>query len=470
MVIANSTVVTPDDISSALNIVIDDGIISDVTFERPPADHIIDGTGLVSVPGPIDPHVHYGVYSPIDQAAETESHAAAVGGVTGMMRMLRLPDRFEDSIPAQLDAMAQHHHIDYALHASVFTPQQIRGMQFCSEKNIKSFKIYMNLGGEVGHVYMDTPPYSEGLVPSTVHVDNHMVRETVREAAQLDCPVLVHAEDYTMCGCGIKEAQEKNLDGLSAWSESRPPDSEAKAIREVSKYARMYNCMLYFVHVGSAAAIRQIREEQSRGTRILVETCPHYLVTSHEEQHGYLAKVMPPIRTRTDRDAVWGALADGTIGMIGTDHVANRLGPKLGKGESVWEALAGFPGVGASVPIMLHEGVNKNRISIDKFAQITSANTANLFGLHGKGRITVGYDADIAMLDLKLEKKIEHEMFGGFSDYSIYEGMKLRGWPVRTIVRGQVICEDFDVIGRPGYGKMIRRYSLAETVNKYNTL
>ena len=334
--------ITPEYISNAINIVIDDGVISDLTTEKPPADNTINGDGLVSVPGPIDTHMHYGVYSPIDKAAETESHAAAVGGVTTMMRMLRLPERFQESLPEQLDAMALHHYVDYAIHASVFTRQQIRGMKYCTEKNIKSFKIYMNLGGDVGHVYMDTPPGSDALVPSRVHVDDDIVQRTVRKASRLNCPVLVHAEDYQMCGCGIKEAREKNLDGLSAWSESRPPDSEAKAIRKVSKYARMHGCMLYFVHVGSAAALNQIRIEKSRGTHMIVETCPHYLATSHEEQQGYLAKVMPPIRTRVDRDAVWDAIKDYTINVIGTDHVANRLGAKLGGGKSVWDALAGF--------------------------------------------------------------------------------------------------------------------------------
>ena len=106
-----------------------------------------------------------------------------------MMRMLRLSGPFDESLPEQLDAMSANHHVDYAIHASVFTPEQVRTMEFCSEKcNVRSFKIYMNLGGEVGHVYMDMPPGSSELAPSDVHVDDHMVRETVREGRAARLP------------------------------------------------------------------------------------------------------------------------------------------------------------------------------------------------------------------------------------------------------------------------------------------
>lgn len=438
-------------------IVVDAGVISDVTLGEPPdADECIDATGLVSVPGVIDPHVHYGVYSPISKAAKTESHAAAVGGITTMMRMLRLPDPFETSLPGQLDMMAQHHHVDYAVHASVFTPEQVRGMKFCVENGVTSFKIYMNLGGGVGHVYMDMKPELNQLVPSHVNVHNNLVSDIVREAAHLDCPVLVHAEDYEMCDCGMKDARERNLDGLSVWSESRPPESEAKSIKTVSAFGREYGCTIYFVHVGSATALEQIRQEQSRNTRIFVETCPHYLRLSHEGRQGYLAKVMPPIRTDADRDMVWRAIADGLIDTIGTDHVANRLGLKLG-GNDVWGALAGFPGIGTLVPIMLHEGVNSGRITLDEFVRITSYNTARVFGLSRKGRIIPGCDADITILDLKREQKVTPDLFGGFSDYSVYEDSVFKGWPVMTVVRGKVVSDEFKVTGKPGYGMMARR-------------
>ena len=455
-VITDSHVVLPQGMIDK-NIIIDEGKIVGLTNDIPSCDHKINGNGLISVPGPIDTHVHYGVYSPINEAAKTESHAAAIGGITTMMRMLRLGDSFSNSLQSQIDAASQNHYVDYAIHASVFTKQQINEMNLCVDKGITSFKIYMNLGGEVGHVYMDMPPNSTQLSPAQVNVTDEIVEQTVKTAASLGCPVLVHAEDYESCGCGIKTAKEKKQDGLSAWSESRSPEFEAKAIKTVSKFGRDYDCVIYFVHIGSEKALEQIQEEKKLGTKIYVETCPHYLTLSYEKQDGYLAKVMPPIRTENDRKAVWKALSGNQIDTIGTDHVANQLKLKLG-GDDVWGALAGFPGIGTVLPILLNDGVNQNKITLEQFVHFTSTNAAKIFGMYPKkGTLEKDSDADITMIDLKKEKKASSELFGGFSDYIVYEGRNLKGWPVKTIVRGELISDDFEVIGKLGHGKLVER-------------
>ncbi len=204
-VIVDSHVILPSGMLDK-NIVIDDGKIVGLTSDVPSCDRKINGDGLISVPGPIDTHVHYGVYSPINEAAKTESHAAAIGGITTMMRMLRLENPFTASLQPQLEAAAKNHYVDYAIHASVFNTKQIDQMDYCVRKGITSFKIYMNLGGDVGHVYMDMPPDSSQLVASKVNVTDEIVEQTVKTAAKLGCPVLVHAEDYESCGCGIKIA------------------------------------------------------------------------------------------------------------------------------------------------------------------------------------------------------------------------------------------------------------------------
>jgi len=455
-VITDSHIILPQGMIDK-NILIDEGKIVGFTNDTPACDNKINGNGLISVPGPMDTHVHYGVYSPINEAAKTESHAAAIGGITTMMRMLRLGDPFSISLQAQLDASSQSHYIDYAIHASVFTPQQINEMNICVEKGITSFKIYMNLGGEIGHVYMDIPPNSSKLVESQVDVTDEIVEQTVKTAALLGCPILVHAEDYESCGCGIKTAKEKNQDGLSAWSNSRSPEFEAKAIKTVSKYGRDYDCVIYFAHIGSERALAQIEEEKKLGTKIFVETCPHYLSLSYDKQEGYLAKVMPPIRTENDNKAIWNALSENRIDTIGTDHVANQLKLKLA-GDDVWGALAGFPGIGTVIPILLNDGVNQNRITLEQFVQFTSQNAAKIFGMYPqKGTLEKNSDADITMIDLKKEKKVTSDLFGGFSDYIVYEGRNLKGWPVKTIVRGEIVADDFEIIGKLGHGKLVER-------------
>lgn len=437
------------------NLVIDDGKIIDFTTDVPPCDKKINARGLVAIPGVIDTHVHYGVYSPIDEAARTESKAAALGGVTTMMRMLRLGRPYHTHLQDHLTASKKSHYVDYTIHATIFDEKQAGDMKYCTEHNITSFKIYMNLGGEVGHVYMDMDPGSSGLFERTVQLETNTIRAVCKNAASLGCPVLVHAEDYEMCGCGIKKAKQDKKDGLAAWSQSRPPDSEAKSIKKVCEIAREFGTTIYFVHIGSAIALDTISQEKKKGTKIFVETCPHYLTLSYEKQNGYLAKVMPPIRTSSDNEKIWSAMISGDIDTIGTDHVANRLNLKVG--QDVWSSLAGFPGIGTSLPILLSEGVNKNKINLQQLAHLSSGNAAKIFGLSGKGSIQKGFDADIALVDLKKEHTVSSEFFGSFSDYLVYEGWKLKGWPITTMVRGKLVTENMQVVGKLGHGQMVQR-------------
>ena len=166
---------------------------------------------------------------------------------------------------------------------------------------------------------------------------------------------------------------------------------------------------------------------------------------------------MPPIRSESDVLSVWNAISQNHVNTIGTDHVANQLKLKL-NGDTVWDALAGFPGIGTLLPLMLSEGVNKNKITISQLVSLTSMNAAKIFGMYPtKGSLELNSDADITLIDLKKEQKVTSELFGGFSDYIVYDGWKLKGWPVKTIVRGQTVAEDFQVVGKCGYGELVSR-------------
>ncbi|MDE1766396.1 MAG: amidohydrolase family protein [Thaumarchaeota archaeon] len=455
-VILDSHVVLPTGIVDK-NIVIDQGKIVKLTSDIPQCDSKINARGLVALPGIIDPHVHYGVYSPIEQAAVTESKVAAVGGITTMMRMLRMGGSYRKNLDSHLSESAKSHYVDYTIHASILHESQIDEMEFCMKKGITSFKLYMNLGDEVGHVYMDMVPGKNLLVEDKVEISSKIVERVIEKASALGCNVLVHAEDYQMCSCGIREAREKNKNGLGAWSESRPAESEVKSIITASEMARKAGCTIYFVHIGSQTAMDAILKERKNGTKIFVETCPHYLTLSHESQQGYLAKVMPPIRSSKDTERIWREMQGNTIDTIGTDHVANQLRLKIG-GNTVWDALAGFPGMGTMLPILLSEGVNRGKITLPQLSNLTSLNAAKIFGMYPKkGIIQKDSDADLVLADLKAEKKASAELLGGFSDYTVYEGWTLKGWPVKTLVRGTMIAEDFKVVGNPGFGKFIPR-------------
>ena len=412
-VLTNSHVILPDKILNK-NILINDGKIVGFATYTPQCDIKINCEGLISIPGMIDTHVHYGVYSPLEHAATTESRLAAIGGVTTIMRMLRLSGSYQNELSKQLLVSSNSHHIDYTIHASILNKSQINEMKYCIEKGISSFKLYMNLGPDIDTIHMDMNIGTTNLQKVKVNMTDDIFENVIKKASRLNCPVLVHAENYDMCLHEMKNAQIHNQNGLKAWSKSRPQKSEVKSIKLISALARKFNCILYFVHIGSISAMKQIIKEKNLGTKIYTETCPHYLSMSHDVYDNYLLKVMPPIRTHNDISYIWKSLSHNYIDAIGTDHVANKLDMKIG--TNIWNSLAGFPGLGTTLPLLIHEGIHKKRISLHQLIKLTSVNAAKIFGMYPlKGSLNYGSDADITIIDLNKEIKVHHDLFNGFS-------------------------------------------------------
>lgn len=473
LLIMNASVVIPRvGIIDDTNIMIEDGKIKSLanSANDVSASRKIDARGKYVLPGAIDPHVHYGVYTPINEAARTESRSAAVGGVTTMIRMLRLFDDYSNSnISKQLLASKDNHYIDYSIHASILRPDQVRDIPYLRELGISSVKVYMNLGADLNRIHMDLEPDTYGLRDGLVNMTDELMSSIVKECANVHSTILVHAENPVVCSEHIRKAKEIGMAHLEAWSYCRPPYSEAQSIAKISDLGRMSagsssSVNLYFVHVGSTAAIDAILAEREKGqSNYYIETCPHYL--THTTEFGNLiGKVTPPIRSKSDLQSMWSALRNGIVDTIGTDHVANRLEMKMGKGD-IWSALSGFPGIATMLPVLLSKGVNEDRIGIERVAEVTSYNTARIFGIYPKkGTIQPGSDADLTIVDLDLEKTVTPDLLQSYSDYTIYDGWKLRGWPVMTIVRGNIIMEDGQVANEAlGHGEFIPRPVVAIT-------
>jgi dihydropyrimidinase len=463
LLIMNASAVIPRvGIIDDANIMIEDGKIKSLTNSANDvsASRKIDARGKYIIPGAIDPHVHYGVYTPINEAARTESRSAAVGGVTTMIRMLRLFDGYgNNNISKQLHASKGNHYIDYSIHASILRPDQVRDIPYLKELGISSVKIYMNLGADLNRIHMDLEPNSYELRDGLVNMTDELMSSIVKECTNVHSTILVHAENPVVCSEQMRKAKEKRMAHLEAWSYCRPPYSEAQSIAKISDLGRMSGIdNMYFVHVGSSGAIDAILAQREKGqSNYYIETCPHYL--THTTEFGNLTgKVTPPIRSKSDLQSMWSALRNGIVDTIGTDHVANRLEMKMGKGD-IWSALSGFPGIATMLPVLLSKGVNENRIGIERVAEVTSYNTARIFGIYPKkGTIQPGSDADLTIVDLDLEKTVTADLLQSYSDYTIYDGWKLRGWPVMTIVRGNIIMEDGQVLNEAlGHGEFISR-------------
>jgi dihydropyrimidinase len=473
--ITNAAAVIPRIGIVQTNIMIENGKIKTLTksIDNIHASKIINANGKYVLPGVIDPHVHYGVYTPIDEAAQTESRSAAVGGVTTMIRMLRIHESYQKKIGKQLEASKHHHHIDYSIHASILTLDQIKDIPYLKKIGINSVKIYMNLGADLNRIFMDLEPSNHDIREGEVNMTDELMSSIIEEASKVHSTVLVHAEDPVICADHIKRKRESesmsetmttttmstNSSSLKTWSDCRPStSSEAESIKKIAVIGRKYGSNLYFVHIGSTAALEAILAEKEKGSsNFYIETCPHYL-THTTEFEKLTGKVVPPIRSKSDVQSMWSALRNGIIDTIGTDHVANRLSMKMGSGD-VWSALAGFPGIATMLPVLLSKGVNENRITMEQVAEITSYNTARIFGMYpNKGTIQLGSDADLTIVDLELQQKVTPDLLQSHSDYTIYDGWTLQGWPVLTMVRGEVIMENGSVNNESlGHGKFVAR-------------
>ena len=263
----------------------------------------------------------------------------------------------------------------------------------------------------------------------------------------------VHSENSEIILSLIKKHKEAGREGLPVWSECRPNFTESECISRVLTFAEALDCPIYIVHLSTREGLEVIRQFKARHKKLFVETCPHYLTLTKEAPIGSLGKVNPPLRSAEDKEALWRGIAEGLIDTIGSDHCPFI---KEDKPESIWEARTGFPGSTTILPLLLSEGVHKKRITLEKVAEMTSMNPARIFNLFPrKGTIQVGSDADLCIVDLNLSRQVEPKLLHGVSDFSVYDGWTLKGWPVLTMVRGKTVMKDGEIVGSPGHGRFI---------------
>jgi dihydroorotase (multifunctional complex type) len=390
----------------------------------PEAHRVIDLDGRVLLPGVIDPHCHLGVNYEYDDDMSTETAAAAVGGVTTVLLFIRNPHG--SYIPFYKDRRArgeEQAHIDFGFHFGIQREDHIPEIpQVATETGVQSFKCHM--GYEPGNPI--------GIVSST----DAWVFGAMREAAKLPRGVVsVHCENTELAYMLKKEMMATSRQDLPAYTESRPAFVEEEAISRVLKLAEVTNCPLYIVHTSVGAGPTLARQARERGTDVMMETCPHYLVrTAHDPDLGPTAKISPPLRDRQNQEGLWDALLDGAIDTLGTDHV-----PFQKTGGDLWSEKPGVVSFAWELPLMLHFGHHQRGMSLTSLVRLNSYNPARRFGLlPRKGVMAVGADADLVVVDLEREETVHHKGKGT----CLYEGWKLRGWPVLTVARGKVIAED----------------------------
>ncbi len=425
-------------------------------------------SGLTVFPGVVDAHLHLGHGKDIsrprvaDDAAQ-ETAAAAAGGITTFIPYLMATQPFEAIFEDVIKVTEAGARIDFGYHFIISTEAQLASVPtYATDFGAPSFKIFMNNRG------------GEGKRLGLPDIDDGFLLRLCEAAARSGGIVCPHPENIEMSWVlrdRLRAADPDGKGGLASWNASRPPFVEADAVQRAGLIAQATGCGLYIVHTTSAAALEAALSARARGCRIAIETCPHYLTHDVSFAGGDTGKINPPLREAADREALWAGIANGKIDTVATDHVHRDL---AGKAGGIWSASPGCPGLETLLAVMLSEGHFRRGLPLQRIAEVLAHNPAQEMGLgHRKGRIVLGYDADVAVVDLKRSWRLDRTDVVSSAGYSIYEGWEFQGQVVHTLVRGRPIYRDgAPVADGAGWGRYQRRRALkqATVVSRQGTV
>ena len=447
-VIAGGTVVTATATLEAAG-AIDDGTIVGVGSEHslPDPQRRIDATGQLVLPGVVDPHVHVDDHVSID-SYQTASSAAALGGVTTFIdfgwQAYDGPESPWDE-PAPLAegveekrANAEEALVDFSLHGGILREgaDLFAEISDLIEAGITSFKMYT--------------AYEFG-------VSNGYLRRVFDTLADHGAVGVVHTEDDSVCQSLITDLKNEGADDPESYPQSRPPYTEAMAADDAARIARGTGGKYYGFHTSCRAAAEVFEQFQDDGSQIRAETCTHYtaLDGSIHADRGNLAKIAPPIRSADDVEAMFEYLERDVLSVVSTDHVAQKRTSK--EGRPWWEGPYGANSIQVSLPVFHDEAVNERNFSYPFLVRVMCANPAATFGLPNKGTLDPGTDADIVLFDPDKSQTITAEDNASKADYSLYEGRTVTGAVTKTLVRGEVVADDGEIVADPGHGQFIER-------------
>ena len=442
LVIRGGSVVSPDCVTDA-SIAIKDGVIVCVGSEAtmPSARETLDARGLHVLPGAIDVHVHFrdpGYPHKEDFASGTE--AAAFGGVTTIFDMPNTipPTGSAKELAAKHRMAAEKAHVDFGLYG-LLGEDTIEHVPALVAGGVIGFKLYM------GNTFGKIPSPSTGAMLEAFEV-----------VAPTGKRISLHAETNS-----IMERRETRMRAAGrrdplAHIASRPAIVAVEAVSRAALLAEWTGARIHVLHISSAEELRPLREAKARGVDITGETCPHYLMLSTDDyaRLGGVIRVNPPVREARNQEPLWSALADGTIDLIATDHAPHS--PEEKTRNDIWTVDCGFPGVETQMPLMLSQ-VNAGRFTISEYVRWSAANPARIWGLYPcKGVIAPGSDADIAIVDLAREWSIEDLKLRSRSKITPWNGRRVRGLPIHTLVRGRCVMKDRALVaGTRGWGRSV---------------
>jgi allantoinase len=419
-------------------------------LEAEKGEEEIDASGLVVIPGGIDPHVHFD--EPGFTFREDFAHGsaeAAKGGITTVIDMpcTSLPPVLDlPALENKLSYISKSAYVDYALYGGVsghragesLSGPDGEGNMAALASKVVGFKCYFISGME-----------------SFTRVTHEDFGRVVSEAERIGRPVLLHAEDFDYVNAATARVKGARGAAKAQWSDycdSRPEAAELVAVASALELARGREKTLHIVHVGTAAAAEMVRD---RGASC--ETCAHYLAFGREDfaLRGAALKTAPVVKSRSEREKLWSLLADGSISFLASDHAPSSREEK--ETGDVWTAYGGIPGVGTGLPFLYSEGLVRGRLTLQRFLEASSGAAAKRYGLWArKGSLAVGKDADIVLIDPSSTTTIEGEKLLSKGHITPFEGMVLALSIESTFVRGRKAYDRrLGIVAERGSGKFL---------------
>ena len=426
LLLCGGTVLTPNG-AERIDIACVQGRIMALGDLRPgwSADCVLDLTGLHVLPGVIDSQVHFrepGLEH--KENLEAGTRGAVLGGVTAVFEM---PNTHPltlgaTDLQAKLDAAQGRSWCDHAFYigGSALNAESLHELE--QLPGCAGIKVFM--GSSFGDLLAD---------------EDDVLRRILRHGHRR---MAVHAEDEAR----LRERKHIALDSGDVRQHPvwRDVESALKATQRIVRLAADVNRRLHVLHVSTAEEMQFLAAHKHRVT---VEVTPHHLSLQAPECYerlGSLAQMNPPVREQAHQDALWQAIRSGVVDVIGSDHAPHTL---LEKSQAYPASPSGMTGVQTLLPVMLNH-VHAGRLSLQRLVDLTSAGPARIFGLEGKGRIAVGFDADFSIVDLKARRRIRNDWIASVSGWSPYDGMPVVGWPIHTIVHGHCVVRDEALAGQ----------------------
>ncbi|WP_151089287.1 dihydropyrimidinase [Hymenobacter baengnokdamensis] len=451
ILLKNGRVITADS-DSICDILVEGEAIAAIGrgLPAPEGVEVIDCTGKMVMPGGIDPHVHLempfmGTFS--SDTYETGTRAALHGGTTTVIDfILQKQGRSLRAALEEWQGRATGNAVgDYSFHLAVtdFNPNTQLEIKEMITEGITSFKTFMAYKG-------------------ALMIDDAQMVGLMQEVKKHGGLVTAHATNGDMIDTLI--AQHRASGKLSPLYHylSQPEVTEAEASGRFADIANYTGVNAYIVHLTCQGALNQVRRATERNQRVLVETCIQYLLLDaslyENEAEGAKWVMSPPLRQKKDQATLWAGLNQGLVNVVGTDHCPFMWEQKLLGKNDFSKIPNGHPAVEHRMELLFSEGVNKGKITPQKFVEVTSTNAAKIFGMFPrKGTISIGADADLVIFDPAKKHTISAAMHHMNCDYSAYEGWELTGKVDAVLLRGKVAIDRGETkVGR-GYGQFIRR-------------